>query len=370
MGWENKSLFKWSRSHDRYGRHAHIWSWTILFSGTKRPMTLKVGMQHRVFKYYQDCSNAPGLTLAYFAPRSNLVPYAIVWGKGKTIDFSETIVVYDIKVGRFSLLNEYMKLYEYQSSRSFIDLGPNLSDSIYLNFFSSITTTPIEAKFHVEPPWDGGGGVEGGRKLIHMVQFTWPKWPPCPYMVKHFEADDLETWYAASSTRVLPSNVQMILLGWPWPILRQVKFVPLCFVLEKVKTMDVSETNVVYDITAGRCSQLNCVHEALWVPDVKVIHWPWSRSLRFNICKLLFPNNPWSSALRWAIQDQWSSGFNDLLYLVNKKRPQKLRCPSCKSSSIVIELLWSRSNCLLSRLKSIKCRINDHTWSKHVDFYL
>ena len=32
-----------------------------------------------------------------------------------------------------------MKLYEYQRSRSFIDLGPNHSDSIFLNFFSSIT---------------------------------------------------------------------------------------------------------------------------------------------------------------------------------------------------------------------------------------
>ena len=37
--------------------------------------------------------------------------------------FSETIVVYDLKVGRCNQLNEYMKLYEYQRSRSFIDLG-------------------------------------------------------------------------------------------------------------------------------------------------------------------------------------------------------------------------------------------------------
>ena len=29
------------------------------------------------------------------------------------MDFSETIVVYDIKVARWSQLNEYMKLYEY-----------------------------------------------------------------------------------------------------------------------------------------------------------------------------------------------------------------------------------------------------------------
>ena len=33
--------------------------------------------------------------------------------KGKTMDFSETIVVYDIKVDKCSQLNEYMKLYEY-----------------------------------------------------------------------------------------------------------------------------------------------------------------------------------------------------------------------------------------------------------------
>ena len=118
-------------------------------------MTLKVCMQHRVLKYYQIYSNGdPGLTLTYFTVRSNWVPYAFVWGKRKTMDFSETFVVYHIKVGRCSQLNE--SFYEYQRSRSFIDLGPNNSDSIFLNFFYSITTRPIEAKFHMEPPWDRG----------------------------------------------------------------------------------------------------------------------------------------------------------------------------------------------------------------------
>ena len=69
-----------------------------LFSRTNRPMTLKFGMQHRVLKYYQVCStDDPGLTLTYFTTRSNLVHYAFVWEKGKTIDFSETIIAYDIK---------------------------------------------------------------------------------------------------------------------------------------------------------------------------------------------------------------------------------------------------------------------------------
>ena len=66
-------------------------------------MTLKLGMQHGVHKYYQVCPNDdPGLTLAYFRARSNLLPYALVWEKGKTMDISETIVVCVVKVGRCS----------------------------------------------------------------------------------------------------------------------------------------------------------------------------------------------------------------------------------------------------------------------------
>ena len=56
-------------------------------------MTLKLGMQHQMLEYYQDCSNDdPGLTLTYFTARSNLVLYAF------TMDFSEIIVVYDLKL--------------------------------------------------------------------------------------------------------------------------------------------------------------------------------------------------------------------------------------------------------------------------------
>ena len=129
-------------------------------SGTKRPMTLKVDMQHRVLEYYPVCSNdAPGLKLTYFTARSNLVPYAFVWEKVKTMDFSETIVVYDIKVGRCSQLNEYMKLYEYQRSRSFIDPGPRHSDSVFLNFFSTITTyfnISSALRWAIQDQWSSG----------------------------------------------------------------------------------------------------------------------------------------------------------------------------------------------------------------------
>ena len=62
-------------------------------------MILKLGMQHRGLKLYKVYINSdPELTLTYFTARSNLVPYAFVWEKGKTMDFSDTIVIYALKL--------------------------------------------------------------------------------------------------------------------------------------------------------------------------------------------------------------------------------------------------------------------------------
>ena len=62
--------------------------------------TLKLGMHHRVLEYYQIYfkNDDPGLTLTYLTASSNLVPCAFVWEKDKTMDFSETIVVYELKL--------------------------------------------------------------------------------------------------------------------------------------------------------------------------------------------------------------------------------------------------------------------------------
>ena len=50
-----------------------------------------------------------------------------------------------------------MNLYEYQRSRSLTDLGPrSFRFTTFSNFFSLETARPVEAKFHVERPWDGG----------------------------------------------------------------------------------------------------------------------------------------------------------------------------------------------------------------------
>ena len=95
----------------------------------------------------------PLVDLDLFYSNVKFHPICFCMGKVKTMDFSETVIVYDIKLGRCSQLNEYKKLYEYQRSRSLID---RVSVSILLNFFFSITTMLTEAKFHMDPPWNGG----------------------------------------------------------------------------------------------------------------------------------------------------------------------------------------------------------------------
>ena len=76
-----------------------------------------------------------------------------------------------------------------------------------LDIFSSETTEPIEAKFHMESPWDWGTKV-CSNGLDHVTMMA-----AMPIYVKNLKnlllrnqkADDLETWYAASGARVLLS---------------------------------------------------------------------------------------------------------------------------------------------------------------------
>ena len=49
-----------------------------------------------------------------------------------------------------------MNLYEYQRSRSFIDLCPRSLRFNIFKLFSLKTARQIEAKFHVDHPLDGG----------------------------------------------------------------------------------------------------------------------------------------------------------------------------------------------------------------------
>ena len=61
----------------------------------------------------------------------------------KTVEFFETIVASDLKVGRSRHLIEHMKVCEYLRSRSLLDLGPRSCTHKNSNRIFSETTFPI-----------------------------------------------------------------------------------------------------------------------------------------------------------------------------------------------------------------------------------
>ena len=71
------------------------------------------GLRYFIVALPEPSYNYSGVTLTYFTARSNLVTWAFVWEKVKTVDFSETIAACDLKVGRCRQLIEFMKVYEY-----------------------------------------------------------------------------------------------------------------------------------------------------------------------------------------------------------------------------------------------------------------
>ena len=96
----------------------------------------------------------------------------------------------------------------------------------------------------------------GNEILFKRSLVTTPRWPPCSYMVKIFKKSSQEPkgrwpWNLVCSIRCSSTTkfVQMMNLGWPWPILRQGQIWSLMLLYgEKGKIIDSLETIVVYDL--------------------------------------------------------------------------------------------------------------------------
>ena len=94
------------------------------------------------------------------------------------------------------------------------DQGPSLtlvqghSDSTFSNFCSLETAKPIEARFHVNPPWGGGIKIypNGPGHMTNMAIMPVYVKNLKNLLLRNRKADDLEYWYAASGTQVLPSS--------------------------------------------------------------------------------------------------------------------------------------------------------------------
>ena len=77
-------------------------------------------------------------------------------------------------------------------------------------------------------------------KFINIMLVTWPRWPTCPYMVKKLKiffpgTTRLSLIKLVWSIRDLSPLyfVQIMTLGWPWPILWQVIICNLGFYMAK-----------------------------------------------------------------------------------------------------------------------------------------
>ena len=94
------------------------------------------------------------------------------------------------------------------------------SDSTFLNFFSLETARPIDDKFHVDHPWDGG------MKICSNGPGHMTKMAAMPIYGKNIKNSSLEPkgrwpWKLICSIKYSSTTkfVQMMPLGWP--ILRQ-----------------------------------------------------------------------------------------------------------------------------------------------------
>ena len=83
------------------------------------------------------------------------------------VDYSETLVVYDIKVGIYSKLNEYVEINMYQRSRSFFDLCPR---SLRFRIFqTAFTLKPLD---RLQSNYILNLHEQRGPKFIEAVEVT------------------------------------------------------------------------------------------------------------------------------------------------------------------------------------------------------
>ena len=81
----------------------------------------------------------------------------------------------------------------------------------------------------------------GNEKLLKWSWFSWPRWPPCPYMVKTFknlllqnqECLGAEPLQESSGTGGLPTLLKELSYVDVWPFYGKVKFASLCICMGK-----------------------------------------------------------------------------------------------------------------------------------------
>ena len=81
----------------------------------------------------------------------------------------------------------------------------NVTQIQYFKTFSSETAGPIEAKFHVKPPWDWGMKIysNGPGHMTKMAAMPISGKNLKKILLRNRKANDLEYWYTVLGTQVL-----------------------------------------------------------------------------------------------------------------------------------------------------------------------
>ena len=82
----------------------------------------------------------------------------------------------------------------------------------------------------------------GKQKIAKIVAVRWPRWPPCPYMVKTFknlllhyrECLGAKSVHKSSGTGDLPKLLKRLLYVDIWPFYGKVKFASLCICMSPI----------------------------------------------------------------------------------------------------------------------------------------
>ena len=168
--------------------------------------------------------------------------------------------------------------------------GPVVCPSTISNDFSSETIGPIATKFHIQP-----SGLLGKKNcsngLGHMTNMA-----AMPIYGKNLKKssspETLDRWpwnlvcsiVYGSTTKA----IQIMTLGWPWPILRQGQIWSHRLLYGKKWKWLFFGNYCCLGSQSCFKHLAELVNEVEWVSKVKVILWPWSKVTQISMLKLVF----------------------------------------------------------------------------------
>ena len=133
-------------------------------------------------------------------------------------------------------------------------------------------------------------------KFIDTMVVTLPRWLPCPYIVKTLQkssSSEPVDWFPRNLVCRIDDScpsyfVQMMTLGWAWPILRQGQIWKHRLIYRKKWKL------LIFQNFCSLWPETNWDNEDMRVLKFKVIFWPWPKVIYIWKLKLAFLRNNWA----------------------------------------------------------------------------